>query len=173
MRVSKKEGIRLQIDSCNFGFNASLLLESVHHGLQHVRLPYPSLSPEVCSNSCPLSWWWHPIISFSVSPLLLLSSICPRIRVFSSESGLHIRWPKYWGLQLQHQSFQWIFRGLVWSPCCPKISQESSSAPQFISINSLVLSLLYGPTLTYIHDNWKIHSFGNTDLYWQSDVSVF
>ena len=90
---SEKEGFRLQIDSCNFGFNASLLLESVHHGLQHARLPYPSLSPEVCSNSCPLSWWWHPTISSSVSPLLLLSSIFPSIRVFSSESGLHIRWP--------------------------------------------------------------------------------
>ena len=52
-------------------------------------------------------------------------------------------------LQLQHQSFQWIFRvdflkdWLVWSPCCPRDSQESSPAPQFKSINSSVLSLLY------------------------------
>ena len=38
------------------------------HGLQHTRLPYPSLSPRVCSNSCSLSWWCHPIISFSVIP---------------------------------------------------------------------------------------------------------
>ena len=55
-------------------------------------------------------------------------------------------------LQLQHQSFQWIFRvdflwdWLVWSPCSPKDSQESSPTSQFKSINSLVLSLLYGPT---------------------------
>ena len=39
------------------------------HGLQHSRLPCPSLSPEVYSNSCPLSWWCHPTISFFVIPL--------------------------------------------------------------------------------------------------------
>ena len=66
-------------------------------------------------------------------------------------------------LQLQHQSFQWIFRvsflldPMVWS-CYPRDSQQSSPAPQFESINSLVLSLLYGPTLTSIHDYWRNHS---------------
>ena len=49
--------------------------------------------------------------------------------------------------------------GRVGSPCSPRDSQESSPIPQFKSINSLVLSLLYGPTLTYIHDYWKNHSF--------------
>ena len=94
-------------------------------------------------------------------PLLLLPSIVPRIRVFFSELDLHIRWPKYWELQLQHQSFQWIFRvdfiwdWLVWSPCCPRYSQESYPALQFENINSLVLSLLYGPLLTSVHDYWK------------------
>ena len=68
-------------------------------------------------------------------------------------------------LQLQHQSFQWIFRTdfpqewLVWSPCCPRDSQESSPTPQFKSIDSLVLSFLYVPTLTPIPDYWKKHSF--------------
>ena len=63
-------------------------------------------------------------------------------------------------LLLQHQSFQWIFTvdfledWLVWSPCCPRDSQESSPTPQFKSINSSVLSLPYGPTLTAIHDYW-------------------
>ena len=61
-------------------------------------------------------------------------------------------------LQLQCQSFQWIFRiyflwdWLVGSPCSPRDSQESSAAPPFKSINSLVLSFLYGPTLTSVHD---------------------
>ena len=50
---------------------------------------------EVYSDSCPLTWWCHPTISSSVIPLLLLPSIFPSIRVFSSESVLHIRWPKY------------------------------------------------------------------------------
>ena len=63
--------------------------------------------------------------------------------------------------------------GLVWSPCTPRDSQESSPAPQFESINSLALSLLYGPALTSIHDYWKNHSFEYMDLHWQSDVSAF
>ena len=63
--------------------------------------------------------------------LLLLPSIFPSIRVFSNESALHIRWPKYWEFQLQHQSFQWIFRTdflydwLVGSPCRPEVCQLS------------------------------------------------
>ena len=69
------------------------------HGLQHARLPCPSLFPEVCSNSCPLSRWCHSTIS-SCHPLLLLPSIFPSIRVFSNESVLCIRWPKYWSFSI-------------------------------------------------------------------------
>ena len=64
-------------------------------------------------------------------------------------------------LQLQHQSFQWIFRvdflwdWLVWSPCGPRDSQESSPTPQFKSINSSAVCLLYGPTLTSMYDYRK------------------
>ena len=65
------------------------------HGLQNTRLPCPSLSPGVCSNSCPLSQWCHPTISASVIPLLLLPSIFFSMRVFSNESAFHIRWPNY------------------------------------------------------------------------------
>ena len=65
------------------------------HGLQHNRHPCPSPTPGVYSNSCPLSRWCHPTISSSVT-LLLLPSIFHSIRVFSNESALHIRWPKYW-----------------------------------------------------------------------------
>ena len=66
--------------------------------------------------------------------------------------------------QLQHQSFQWIPRtdlfqdGLVGSPCSPRDSQESSPTPQFKSIHSSALSLLYDPVLTATHDHWKSHS---------------
>ena len=58
------------------------------------RLPCPSPSPRVCSNSCPLSQWCHAAISSSIHPFLLLS-ISPSIRVFSNELALCIRWPKY------------------------------------------------------------------------------
>ena len=65
------------------------------HGLKHARLTYRFLVPRVCSNSCPLNQWCHPIILFSVAPFsscLHLSSL----RVFSNEFPLCIRWPKYW-----------------------------------------------------------------------------
>ena len=64
-------------------------------------------------------------------------------------------------LELQHQSFQWLFSidflsdWLVWSPFSSRDSQESSPAPQFESINFSVLNPLYGQILTYIHDYWK------------------
>ena len=128
--------------------------------LQHARLPCPSLSPKVCSNSHPLSQWCHPTISSSVIPFSShLQS--PSIRVFSNESVLRIRWPKYWSFSFKHQSFQWMFRldfledWLVWFPCCPRDSREYSPEPQFKSINTLALSLLYGPTLISVHDCWK------------------
>ena len=72
-------------------------------------------------------------------------------------------------LQLQHQSFQCVFRvdflwdWLVWSPCCPRDSQESFIASQFESINSSVLCLLYCPVLTTIDNYWKDHSLDDTD----------
>ena len=66
-----------------------------HHGLQHARPPCPSPTPGAHPNSCPLSRCCHPTIS-SCHPLLLLPSIFPRIRAFSNESALCIRWPKYW-----------------------------------------------------------------------------
>ena len=53
----------------------------------------------------------------------------------------------------------WFPLWLVWSPCSPRNSQQSSPAPQFKSINSSVLSFLYSPILTSIHDYWKNHSF--------------
>ena len=78
-------------------FSCSVVSNSLWpHGLQHTSLPCPSPTPGAYSNSCPSCWCCHPTISFSVVPLLLLHSICPSIRVFSNESVLHIRWPKYW-----------------------------------------------------------------------------
>ena len=60
-----------------------------------------------------------------------------------------------------------------WSPCSPRDSQESSPTPQFKSINSSARSLLYCPTLTFIHDCWKNHSFDYMDLCRQSNVCAF
>ena len=112
-------------------------------------------------------------------PLLLLPS------VFSQHQGL-FQWvgsspqvAKLLELQFQHQSFQWIFRtdflsdGLVGSPCSPRDSQESSPTSQFKRINS-VLSFLYGPTLTSIHEHevlvnvWSSKFMQSEGIHWQT-----
>ena len=124
-------------------------------------------------------------VSDAVQPFHPLSSPSPPARYLSQHQGL-FKWvsslhqvAKVLEFQLQHQSFQWIFRtyflcdGLVGSPCSPRDSQESSSTTQFKSINSSVLGLLCSPTLTSIHDYWKNHSLDKTDLCWQSNVSAF
>ena len=78
-------------------FSHSVVSNSLRrHGLQHTRLPCPSPTPGIYSNSCPLSQWCHPTISSPVCPLLLPPSIFPSIRIFPNESILRIRWPKYW-----------------------------------------------------------------------------
>ena len=75
-------------------FSSSVMSNSFRpHELQHARLPCPSTTPRVYSDSCPLSCWCHLILC---CPLLLLPLIPPSIRVFSNESTLHMRWPKYW-----------------------------------------------------------------------------
>ena len=97
-------------------------------------------------------------------PLLLLLSVFPSIRIFSNESVLHIRWPKYWSFSFSISPSN-EYSGLIsfrmdWLDLLAvQKTQESSSTPQFKSINSSALSLLYSPTLTSIHDYWKNHSF--------------
>ena len=92
-------------------------------------------------------------------PLLLPPSIFPSIRVFSNESVLRIRWPKYWSFSFnispsnEHPgliSFRIDWLNLL---AVPRDSHESSPTPQFISTNSSALSFLYSPTLTSIHDH--------------------
>ena len=109
-------------------------------------------------------------VSDAIQPSHFLSSPSPPTLNLSQHQGL-FRWvsshqvAKVLEFQLQHQSFQWIFRtdflqdGLVGSPSRPRDSQESYPTPVFKSINSSVLSFLYSPTLTSLHDYWKNHSF--------------
>ena len=111
-------------------------------------------------------------------PLLLLTSIFPSIRVFSKESALHIRWPKYWSFSFSTSPYK-EYSGLISFriDCFDVLAVQgifkSSWPSQFKSINSSVLSLLYGPTFTSVHDYWKNHSFDYTDLCRQNDVSAF
>ena len=97
-------------------------------------------------------------------PLLLLPSIFPSIRVFSSDSALHIRWPKYWSFSFNISSSN-EHPGLIsfrmdWLDLLAvQGTREFSPTPQFKSINSSMLSFLCSPILTSIHDYWKNHSF--------------
>ena len=77
-------------------FSRSVVSDSLRsHESQHTRPPCPSPSPGVHSDSRPSSQWCRPAIS-SCRPLLLLPPIPPSIKVFSNESTLCMRWPKYW-----------------------------------------------------------------------------
>ena len=123
----------------------------------------PSQTPRVYSNTAiksviPSN---HLILC---QPLLLPPSVFPTIRVFSSESVLHIRWPKYWSFSFSISpsneysgliSFRMDWLDLLVVQGTLKVF----SKPQVKNINSSVLSFLYSPTYTSIHDYWKNHSF--------------
>ena len=114
----------------------------------------------------------HPLLAH-----LFLPSVFPGIRIFSRESALHIRWPKYWSFSFSVSPFR-EYSGLIsfrmdWFDLLVVQQTQSSPASQFRNINSLVLILLYGLTLTSICDYWKNCSFDYMDLCWQSDISDF
>ena len=95
----------------------------------------------------------HPLLSPSLPP-----SIIPSIRVFSNKSVIHIRWPKYWSFSISLSS---EYSGLIsfmvdWFEL---LAVQGTLNSLLQHHNSLMLSLLHGPTLTSIHDFWKNHSF--------------
>ena len=128
------------------------------HGLQLARLICPSPTARACSNSCPSSQWCHPTISssvilFSCFQPFPASGSFPASQFFAS-GGQSIGFSA--SASALSMNIQWFpLDGLVVYPCSPRDSQESSLTPQFKSINSLVLSFLYGPALTFTHDCWK------------------
>ena len=106
------------------------------------------------------TWKWNAEEKFQskLHCLLIIKGVAKNLhrffflkKVFSSAEAI-VHW------QLKFKKFVYKEKYLVWS-CSPREFQQSSPAPQFESINSLVLSFLYGPTLTFVHDYWKNHSF--------------
>ena len=132
------------------------------------RPPCPSPPPRACSHSCALNQCCHPSISSSVVPFSHLQSFPASgsfpmkiPRAFQRKD--RIRRPKYWSFSFsigpsneysELVSFRMDWFGLQ----SPRDCHESSPTPYFVNINSLGLSLPYGPTLTSIHDYWKNHS---------------
>ena len=107
--------------------------------------------------------------------LLLFTSIFPSIRVFSNKLALCIRGPKYWNFRFSISLFneysELISFRIDWFDLCSlRNSQESFPAPQFKSIDSLVPSFLYGPSLTSVRNYWKNHILDYRDLCQQSDM---
>ena len=132
--------------------------------LSHVRLfVTPWTAACQVSLSFTISWSFFKFMSIELVMLsnhlilchsLLLPSVFLSIRAFSNESAVCISWPEYWSFTISTSS---EYSGLIspridWSDWTARDSQESSPAPQFESINSSALSLLYGPTLTSTHD---------------------
>ena len=116
--------------------------------------------------------------SHPLSSRLFLASVFPSTRVFSNKSSLCIRWPKYWSFSFSispsNENSGLISFRMDWLDLLAvQGTSPTSPTPQFKSINSSALSLLYGPTLISIRDHWQNHSFDYTDFCQQSNVSSF
>ena len=133
------------------------------HELQHARPPCSSPTARVYPNPCPSSRWCHPTISSSVIPL------SPYPQSFPASGSFQMSQLFAWGGQnigvsasasvLPMNTQDWSPLGWTgWISLPSRDSQESSPTPQFKSITSLALSILYSPTLISIHDYWKNHS---------------
>ena len=120
-------------------------------------------------------------ISNVIQPSCLLSTtsppaIFPSIRIFSNESALHIRWPKYWSFSNSPSN---EYSGLILLGLTGLISLQSKGLSRVFSSATVqkhqffLLSLLYGPALTSVHDYCKNHDFDYMDLCRQSNVFVF
>ena len=124
------------------------------------RLPCPSLSPVICSTSCPLSQWCHPTISTSVAPFSSCPQSVPALGSFPvsqlfASGGQSIGASTSTSV-LPMNIQDWFPLGLTGLISLQsRDSQESSPSPRFKSINSLALSLLYNPTLTSVYNYGK------------------
>ena len=150
--------------SLSVQFSRSVVSDSLRpHEAQHARPPCPSPTPRIYPNSCPSSWSCHPTISSSVVPFSPRLSIFLNTRVFSNESALCIRWPKYWSFSFcispsnEHpglSSFRMDWLDLL------AVQGTLKSLLQHYSSKASILqhSALFIVQLTSIHNYWKNHS---------------
>ena len=148
-----------------------------YQGLQYIRPPCPSPTPGVYSNSCPLSYLCHPIISSSVVPFSSCFNLSQH-QGLPKESVLCIRCPKHWSLSFSISPYNEYTRlislgGTGLTPLLSKgllrvFSNTTVQKHQFFGAQ-----LPLYPTLTPTHDYWKNCSFDWMDLCWQSNVSTF
>ena len=171
-----------QVTSMSWTFSHSIYSVSSVQSPSHVWLfATPWITAPQASLSITNSWSSPKLMCIeSVMPsshfilscsLLLLPPIPPSIWVFSSESTLCIRWPKYWSFTFsispsnEHPGL--ISIRMDWLDLlAAQGTLKSSPTPQFKSISSSTLTFLHSPTLTSIHDHWKNHSLDWMDLCW-------
>ena len=146
------------------------------HGLQHARIPCPSLSPWVCSNSCPLSWWCHPTISSSVitcsscSQSFPASGSCPVSQLFASGSqstGAFSISPssEYSGLI----SFRIDWFDLPVQGTLKSLLQDHNLKASILQCSAFFIVRLSHPYMT----TRRTIALTYMDLCWQSGVSAF
>jgi len=159
-KVQKTGCTKMWIYFSSVQFTPSVVSNSLlPHELQHTRPPCPSPSPGVHSNSCPSSRWCHPAIS---------SAIPPSIRVFSNESTLRMRWPKYWSFSFsispsnEHPGL--IYFRMDWldllavQGTLKSLLQHHSSKASILQHSGFFTVQLSHPVFLYIHDHRKNHS---------------
>ena len=154
----------MSLRQCSVQFSCSVVSDSSWpHGLQHDRPPCPSSTPRVYSNSWSLSQMKPANRLIICCPLLLPPSIFPSIRVFSKESALHIRWPKYCSFScsispskeysgLISFRIEWLDLLAVQGTLKSLLQHHSSKASVFQH------SAFFMGQLSSIHDYWKNHS---------------
>ena len=156
--------IKTKFSFSSVQFSCSVVSNSLWpHESQHTRLPCPSPTPGIHSDSCPTNRWCHPAISSSVIPF----SSCPQSRPASGSFPMNQL--LVWGgqstgasalasiLPMNTQDWYPLVR-TGWISFQSKGLSRVFSNTTFKSINSLALSFLHSPTLTSIHDHWKNHS---------------
>ena len=158
-------------------FSCSVASNSLSpNGLQHARLPCPSPTSQRLLKLMSIKSVTPSNHLILCCPLLLVPSIFPSIRVFSNDSVLAIRWPKYWSFSLSpsNEYSGLIFFMIDWFDLLA-LQGTLKSLLQHHSSKASILqhSSLFNVQLLSVHDYWKNHSFDYKDLYWQSNVSAF
>ena len=167
----------MQTQSYNLLFNCSVVSNSLWpRGLLHARLPCPSLSLGICSNSTSTESVMISNHLVLCHPLLLLPSIFHSIRVFSNESSLCIWWLKYWSFSLSPSSeysglisFRIDWFDLLAAQGNLKSLQHHRSKTSVLQCSALFMVQISHPYMT----TGKCHSFDYMDLCQQSNVSAF
>ena len=182
LKTQHSELERLWPNFSSVQFSHSVVSDSLWpHALEHPRRSWLSPTPGVYSNSRPLSRWYHPTISSSVVPFFSCLQSFPASGSFQMSQFFTSRWPKSIRASASASVLPANIQGCFPLELTGLISLQSkglsrveySPTSQFKSINSCVLSFLYGPNLISILDYWKKHSFDYMDICWQSNVSAF